>query len=410
MPLLTKRLLLSTFLLPLMSCALPSADDSPRSASDEPPLPAVSRFVDPLADDPTLDAAPVEVTDLERRWSCEDKPYTCADDYFAYPGRAAEFARPVSDCAGLRWTLERMAVGELPTPRWTDPLNDDELAERVIDGAAIAHLLDGMSDRPLQVTTIGDEVRPVMEDEPGSPTYRQIELLFEDPYVAATNEIHALLLLPEGDGPFPGVVAMPGHHELAADFRDLRYGKYFPMHGYALLIITPRGYGDEETEDGYTEQLLCAGFTSVGLRVYEALLGFRYLRLSALTAGAPISVIGHSGGSATVNLLARIAAPVHAVITDIQSWYLGFSGYYGDGGEYYDYGRYLVDETAPGVIPFSEHINAFETARMPILQLPYAYGDPALDPEFPPDPDPDDPDRYKLLFDFLDKTLQGSTE
>ena len=413
MRLLPVKLLVLASLALLPACAAPDSGlPTPADLSGEAGWSSWTDDLEPSAgtDLPDGDVEPVAHTDTSRRWSCEDRPYTCAEDYLAYPARAAEFARPVTDCAALRWDLERMAVGEIPMPRWMGPLDAEALQAHMIDGASIAHLLTGLSQRPLDVTTIDDRVLPVLDGVPDSPTYRQIELLFEDPWVAEINEIQALLLLPEGEGPFPAVVAMPGHFELAADFRDMHYGKYFPMHGYALLIITPRGYGDEPTEDRYTEDLLCAGFTSVGLRMYEALLGLRYLGWNEATAGQPLAVIGHSGGSATVNALARIGAPIQAVVTDLTSQYLSFSGNYGEGGEYYTYGRWYVDETAPGVSLFAGHINAFSTARMPVLQLPYGYGDPELDTKFPPEPDPDDAERYGLIFDFLDGAMRPSPE
>lgn len=351
-----------------------------------------------------------EKESIGRVWSCAETPYTCEADYLAFPDRARDWARPPEDCEALRLELQQMEVGEIPTPQHHGNLSTEALTNRLVDGTHIGFLLDGLAESPLSIEIISDQqVEPEPGGEVSEPRYRQLELLIEDPFVATTHPIQALLLLPEGPGPHPAVVAMPGHHELAADHRDRRYGKYFPQHGYALLILSPRAYGDEATEDHVSQTLLCEGFTFLGLRIYEALLGLRYLRWRPDIDANRVGLIGHSGGSVVLNALVRIDSTAGALVTDLTSQYLLFSNHPDANdqtlclGECY--GTYLVDETAPGVFPYAQKINDFSTVSIPVLQLPYGYGDPALNPEFPPPPDPDDPERYGPLFQFFDNEL-----
>jgi hypothetical protein len=350
-----------------------------------------------------LDTGVIEETDLGRMWSCGGDWERCGEAYLAHPARAADFARPVDDCGAMREQIMRINVGEEPFPAAAAPLGTEALADALLDAAAMRHLLDPDTAEPLRATIVRDEQRQATDDP--SATWREIEILFEDPWVAEAREIQGLLLLPPGDGPFPAALALPGHAERAQDYRDLHYGRYLPSRGVAVLILSPRAWGDQPTEDAVTMAQLCDGFTMVGLRAYEAILGLRYLASRPDTGGHPAAVLGHSGGSAVANVLARLDVPMAGVVTDLLSQYLQVSGFWGDDGDYFDYGRWLVDETALDIAPFADQINDLSTAPVPMLRLPYGYGDPALDEWFPPDPDPTDMARFRPINDFLDEVL-----
>ena len=108
----------------------------------------------------------------------------CREDYLAFPTRAEEHADLLADDELMRWIHEL-----LDAPREAGPVEQDDLANVVVDGLAIRFLLDGLADEPLRVRVHEDELLH---------GYRALRLVFEDPWV---GDFGARLFLPDGPGP-----------------------------------------------------------------------------------------------------------------------------------------------------------------------------------------------------------------
>jgi hypothetical protein len=276
------------------------------------------------------------------------RPRVCVQPYLDFVQRARDYARPQEPQALL------LRLAETSHGRMTmvpGPLPFDALRARVLDAAGIAFLTDGLDARPLSVT--------VRAESPLPGGGRQLDLVFDDPWVGS---FAALLLLPPGGGPYPAVLMHPGHCETAEDQRDLRHGGEFPGRGYATLILEPRANWGDAWEDQATRALLGQGFTLIGLRVYEILLGFKYLRWRADIDPARIALLGHSGGAITGNLAVRVEPRFAAYVSDLTSTHFNVSK---EG--------WLLDETSPELASLRDLVNEFSTSQVPVLSEEYEF-------------------------------------
>jgi hypothetical protein len=221
-------------------------------------------------------------------------------------------------------------------------------------------LLDGIDERELDVITSSTK-------DLGDATER--DLVIVDPYVGTFKGI---LLTPKGPGPFPAVVAIHGHPDDAEIYRDSFHGKDFPSHGYAILMLTMRAMAIDASEHGITVDLLRGGFTLVGLRDYETLLGFKYLRFLAQKGrgidDARVGLIGHSGGSSASDLTVRIEPRFKAYVSDNSvDWHRSDSAWGQITGDLEPYHC----ETVPALYPINDQIRDFSTSKTPIKQVAY---------------------------------------
>jgi len=184
--------------------------------------------------------------------------------------------------------------------------------------------------------------------------------VFRDPYVGA---FEGILLLPEGPGPFPAVLALHGHGDRAEVYRDLHHGRDYPAHGIALLMLTLRGMNLDAHEYRAWHALLSRGLHLMGVRVYEAERALAYLRARPEIDAHRVGLIGHSGGSSVGNLLVRLEPGLTAYVSD---HYVDFRS------------KHVWEpdhcESVPGLVPLSALINDLSTARVPVLRVPYGYG------------------------------------
>jgi len=272
-------------------------------------------------------------------------------DYFEYFNKAERWANPITEeelerrldsISGANNAVSEAAV----TPK--------ELAEGLVDAMNIAHLIDDLEHRTLKTRVLSESKR-------GAIT--QNELLFEDPFI---GRFRALLLLPTGQGPHPGIVAHPGHSERAENHRDLRYGQALAERGFAVLILDPRSNDGGLEETRVSRQALLRGHSLIGLRVYEILLGRKYLRWDERVAPNKIGLQGHSGGSVTGNLVVRIDDGFAAYVSDLFSTY----------GIVLDRDAgFLGDETSSSIYYWHASIEDLSTSRVPMIQEPYGFED-----------------------------------
>ncbi len=338
---------------------------------------------DQLACDPLrVDGAPppssrpappvVESQDPGRSWRCETTPAdvtpwdpcACNADYMEFPQRAARWADPADSCDGLLEDLVAKWEGGWDQPRPPIPdLSAADLQDSIMEALNIRFLVEGdgellpLDERPITVTLLNERERG---------GYRQLELEFMDPFVGS---FQGLLLLPPGSGPFPALIALPGHNETAAIHRDDRSGDLFVAEGYATLLLTFRAYDTGLAEHQASLHLLCQGFSLMGIRVYEALLGLKYLAHRADIDGSRMGVIGHSGGSVTANLLIRVQPErLRASVSDLTAIHFNIGPPLDEGG-----GGHVGDETSYALARLSANINDFSTAAVPVFPVEYGY-------------------------------------
>ena len=106
------------------------------------------------------------------------------------------------------------------------------------------------------------------------------------------------------------------------------------------------------------------------VRVYEALLGLKFLRGRDEICNDRIGLIGHSGGSVALNLLVRLWPHAKAYVSDLTAIHFNV----GEPLEGHVYGQ-IADETHPGLARLSGNLNVLDTVETPVLTVPYGYSD-----------------------------------
>jgi hypothetical protein len=292
--------------------------------------------------------SPLRVDESERlgtTWDCSDSAI-CIDDYLAFPERAVEYSRPLSEEDLNSW-IDDCRYGRVTVH--TETLKPETLREGLLGALNIRFLLEGLDKRPLEVAIIRRE---------DHGDYTEEEILFTDPFVGT---FQGILLLPPGPGPHRGIVAVHGHSDSAAVFRDDYHGTAYPPEGFAILMLTMRAMGFDEKETEATWALLSNGFNLIGLRIYESLLGFKYLRWRKDIDEFRLGLIGHSGGSSTGNLTIRLEPRLRAYVSDHMVAYMTSDM------------DIIHCETVPAVYPYNRLINYFDTAEVPVLSVTYGY-------------------------------------
>ncbi len=287
----------------------------------------------------------VESADPNADWDCESE-CECYTDYLTFIELTGAYSHPISE-QDLEEQFDDIA--SLNTPLIEEQLSEDELRDALITNMNIGFLREDIDERLLQVVTT---------DLNEYEDYYERKLLFIDPYVGTFKGI---LLTPKSSGPHPGVVAIHGHWDNAEIFKVTYYGDMFPSRGYAILMLTMRNMCVDEFENLFTRSMLLSGFTAMGVRSYETLLGLKYLRYIPEVDENRIGLIGHSGGSVTNNLTIRTENLFKAMVTDCTGEYTNM----GDGS--------LIDEAAPSLWPYHMLINDFSTSSTPIMPVPYGF-------------------------------------
>ena len=111
------------------------------------------------------------------------------------------------------------------------------------------------------------------------------------------TQLRGLLMKPDGDGPFPAVVALHGcsglFKEGALVAREAAWGQFLTSHGYVVLFPDSFGPRDVATD--------CEGRVRAWAeRSYDAYGALRYLQNQPFVIGERIGMIGWSHGGGTV--------------------------------------------------------------------------------------------------------------
>lgn len=290
------------------------------------------------------DDAVSEVADPDQEPGCVHPMDDCRAAYLEFVARASAHARPQTDAELMAWI-----DAQLETPSQEGPVSDGALADVVVDGLGVGFLLDELGRLPLQVRVYLQYL------EHG---YRARRLVLEDPWV---GDFGALLVLPEGPGPHPVVLALHGHGTEAVDFLDAYGALDYIDAGFALLAVEHRMLYADEGETFVGRHLLQNGFTLAGLHVYETLRAHRYARWHPDLDPERVVLLGHSAGAGKVDLLIRLSDTFAAAVTD------NTIDVRGEDVEFFHEGL------LPALAPWQDLVNDFSTAPVPTLQTAYGY-------------------------------------
>jgi dipeptidyl aminopeptidase/acylaminoacyl peptidase len=141
-------------------------------------------------------------------------------------------------------------------------------------------------------------------------------------YIVDGRNIEAVLIRPQGDGPFPGVLLIPGYERTA---RDMLPGAIrLAAAGFASLAVSQPGFGKSQGPPDF-----------VGLKTLKALKeGFEILKHQTFVDPKRMGIYGYSRGGMAASLLAVELDDVKAAVF---------------GAGVYDFRRAYDDSTLPGV-------------------------------------------------------------
>ena len=292
-----------------------------------------------------LQVIEMELPDIQV--ACTDPP-RCSEDYIGFLGVAVEHARPRDEAA---YDALFGPPAEQDDDDSAPAVDGVTLRDAVVEATGLAPLLEGLDERELLVAE--------RSNTPG-PTGHELRLIFEDPFVGV---FEAMLLLPHGDGPHPVVVAHPGIGATLEDWRD-RLGGPLSAGGVGVLVLQPRALDAGRIGGDANAQLLRAGFTLIGLRIYETLLMRKYLRWLPDADPDRVGLIGEGEGAAVGNLALRVEP--------------GWAAYATDGATPFvpsRVGGLVWARSVPGLGPWQERIDDFASATVPVHVASPGYGD-----------------------------------
>ncbi len=345
------------------------------------------------------------------------------DAFFEQPETIAASA-PRADCESLPadlWAIRQTGQSWAPAFDWPDVGGPEGLGRSLWDAVHMGWLLDTLPTRDLDVFVLSEEER---ESPDGTP-YRQLDLVMRDRFA---GDVPAVLLLPRGEGPFPGVVALTGHAEDAVSHVERRFGARFPERGMALLVPSFRAYQQGDWPPGRFPEseaalrFLCQGMNLMAMRVYEAMLGLRALGTHEHVRADRLGVLGHSGGSTTAHLLLwHPDVEARAWVLDNGPAHFGVDLKYSDDPDSVtvDCGVHQWLDAASSLI--ADVCRVPEAWEREVLRVPYAYNTGAVPVEGEPcatwpwepmdaEPAPEDPDAPEWFLPFFEQRLGAADQ
>ena len=357
--------LLLALLLCIVACSKKPEQHSTRHGAPEPDQAPAEVFQASGIDRPARPGLP----------SCVREPVRCNKAYLSFAEREHAHARPVKNCENLYAELISQWQAQLVPPPSSASRTEGTpgLRKELLESLNLGFLLREGA-RGLQAPN--PEVLVLREEGQGS--FRQFDLVLRD---KAVGDIPLLLALPSGEGPFPVVLALPGHGEVPRDVLKSLPPEQITARGMALVVVGMRAYDSLVAEHDATMTLLCQGFSLMGLRVYEALVAMEYIHTNSKLKGDAVGLVGHSGGSATLNLVVWLSEAPRALITDLRADYFNLRVYMDR--------YYVLDETHPRLRELAPQINDVAALPLPVLEVPYGA-----------------PEGHGPLLDFLVERLQ----
>jgi len=179
------------------------------------------------------------------------------------------------------------------------------------DGRSIEGVwTQGAAETPVTFVRVDEPFAYDRPQEPQPPfPYTVEEVTFDNEQAGFT--LAGTLTIPEGDGPFPGVVLITGsgpqdrNEELVGHKPFLVIADHLTRHGIAVLRYDDRGFGESDGR--------FPGATSADL-VTDAAAAFDYLIGRAEVDTAAVGLIGHSEGGMIAPMLAAPRSDVGFVV------------------------------------------------------------------------------------------------
>lgn len=121
-------------------------------------------------------------------------------------------------------------------------------------------------------------------------------------YSVDGKHVEAISFEPQGGGPFPALLLIPGHATTARDW--IPNGLTYARNGYAGLAVSQPGYGKSEGPGDY-----------VGPKTIKVLIeGYRRLQHEPFVDAKRMGIVGYSRGGMAASLLAVQLDDVKAVV------------------------------------------------------------------------------------------------
>jgi len=285
--------------------------------------------------------------------ACVRDPVRCNKDYLAFAEREQDHAHPVADCQALYARL--LSQWELLPSSEPRKERTSGLRGQLLDALNINFLLESDTSG-----VRAPAPQPLVLKERDMGSYQLIDAVLRDPKV---GDIPLLMALPQGKGPFPVVLALPGHSEAPSTVLKSLPADLVTQQGMALLSIGMRAYDSQSSEHSAAMALLCRGFSLMGLRVYEALVALEFIDTHPNLTSDAVGLVGHSGGSTTFNLMVWLTDRPRALITDLKADYFNFHEF--------EERHYILDETHPRLHELAPHINKLSSLPLAVLEVPY---------------------------------------
>jgi dipeptidyl aminopeptidase/acylaminoacyl peptidase len=175
---------------------------------------------------------------------------------------------------------------------------------------------------PLQAQTEGaGQILDRMEKE-GCATLESRTRVCRYDYAVDSKKVEAISFVPPGDGPFPGVLMIPGYERTARDLAPL--GMRFAEEGFAAVAVTQPGFGKSEGPADFVGPKTLAVLT-VAYRKFQK---ERYVKPDRM------AIYGYSRGGMAASLLAVDLDDVKAAVF---------------GAGVYDFQKAFDESTIPGI-------------------------------------------------------------
>jgi dipeptidyl aminopeptidase/acylaminoacyl peptidase len=166
-----------------------------------------------------------------------------------------------------------------------------------------------------------DKIIEQMEKEGCSVLESKIQVCKYD-YSVDGKVLEAISFRPAGDGPFPGVLLIPGYPRTARNYVPL--GIRLAQNGFASVAVSQPGFGKSAGPPDFVGPKTMAALTE----------GYRKLRRESCVDPARMGIFGYSRGAMAASLLAVELDDVKAAVF---------------GAGIYDFQRAYDDRTLPGV-------------------------------------------------------------
>src|SRR5215475_9312616 len=131
---------------------------------------------------------------------------------------------------------------------FTYPMQGVELSERFATPSRVAYLLqDQPQGAQSKRLTLADVEAAVEKD--GCYTFKETgafpaSTVCRYDFKLDNKNVEAITIRPPGDGPFPGIILLPGFERRAIDLTQI--GRSLAKEGYVCLAMTPPGFGKSE--------------------------------------------------------------------------------------------------------------------------------------------------------------------